>query len=98
MQEEDDILSSFLLCLLTKPKRKRKYWVHPLLQLRRQRGEYFTLVRELKSFEDKFFGYFRMNQDCFDYLVDKIRPFMPSHAKTRQDKLSPAEKLALTLR
>ena len=96
--DDDDVLSMFLACIMSKPKPSKRLWVHPILRPRKNRGEYFTLCRELRSFEDKFFGYFRMNQDCFDELVDKLKPCFPVTTRGRRDRLSLGEKLALTLR
>ncbi len=39
-----------VLSLLKKRKRKRKYWVHPILRLRRGEGEFRLFIKELRDY------------------------------------------------
>ena len=50
-------------------RRQRRVWVHETLQTRAHRGEFHTLVRELHSFDDRFFQYFRMSQAQFAHIL-----------------------------
>ena len=47
-------------------ERKRRRWaVHPAWSRREIEGEFVTLYKELNDDEVKFYGYFRMNRECF---------------------------------
>ncbi|KAK9875838.1 hypothetical protein WA026_009623 [Henosepilachna vigintioctopunctata] len=63
MDSDEEAL--LLLLLLRRRRRrrrqKRKFWVHPILQLREQHGQFHHLFMELRSDEEKFFNYFRMS-------------------------------------
>jgi phenylpropionate dioxygenase-like ring-hydroxylating dioxygenase large terminal subunit len=62
------------LLLLRRRRRKRSsFWVHPIFQKRKQFGQYWTLMPELKKDERKFFNYFRMTQDNFLTLLEMVR-------------------------
>ena len=37
----------------------RRMWVHPINNLRFEKGEYFVLYLDLRKYEDKFFNWFR---------------------------------------
>ena len=50
-------------------RRQRRVWVHETLQTRAHSGEFHTLVRELHSFDDRFFQYFRMSQAQFAHIL-----------------------------
>jgi len=57
-----------VLSLLKKTKRKWKYWVHPILRLRREEGE-FHFIKELRDYPERFKVYFRMSVPQFDALL-----------------------------
>jgi hypothetical protein len=47
-------------------ERKRRRWaVHSSWSKRETEGEFVTLCKELIDDEVKFYGYFRMNRECF---------------------------------
>ncbi|RVE43807.1 hypothetical protein evm_011544 [Chilo suppressalis] len=79
-------------------KRKRSSWVHPILLEREKYGAFQTLFTQLEEDETKFYNYFRMKKEIFQLLLtaiyDKIR-----HEDTDMRKsISPAERLAVTIR
>ena len=39
-------------------------------------GEFVTLYKELTDDEVKFYGYFRMNSECFSALLEKVSPLL----------------------
>ena len=47
-------------------------WVHNINKQRLLLGEFHTLVKELASYEDKFFEYFRMSQHQFHYILNLL--------------------------
>ena len=64
--EEDIVVAVGAFIMLNKKKKKRRnhrWHIHPIYQRRRQYGAYHTLVKELGSFEAKFFDYFQMSRE-----------------------------------
>lgn len=53
-------------------KNQRQYWVHPILRVRYVEGAFYTLFEKLRENPGKFFNYFRMSKETFDYLVDRL--------------------------
>lgn len=78
--------------------RKRRYWVHPLNQQRARYGEYKVLCLELEKYPEKYFTYFRMSQNQFDALLQKIEPDIVSGKTKYRIPIEPKLKLVLTLR
>ena len=48
-------------------------WVHPINNLRFEKGEYFILYLDLRKYEDKFSNWYRMSRKKFDYLLKMIQ-------------------------
>jgi hypothetical protein len=69
---EDQALALLLLRRRQEEDKKREYWVHPINQERERLGDYFNLVQELRLFPDRFFNYFRMNEECFNLILSRI--------------------------
>lgn len=42
-------------------RRQRRYWVHPVIANRQQRGQFWVLYNDLRAHEEKFFEYTRMS-------------------------------------
>ena len=56
-------------------ERKRRRWaVHPEWSKREIEVEFVTLYKDLTDDEVKFYGYFRMNRECFSALLEKVSP------------------------
>ena len=53
-------------------KRTRLVCVHNINKERLLLVEFHTLVKELASYEDKFFEYFRMSQHQFHYILNLL--------------------------
>jgi hypothetical protein len=76
----------------------REHWVHPLLQEREGKGEMVNLIQELRGDEEKFYEYFRMVPETFDYLHALIHQDIKK-ADTNFRRALPTDlKLAATLR
>jgi len=54
-------------------KRKRRA-VHPAQSKREIEGEFVSLYKKLTDHEVKFYGYFRMNRECFFYFTRESEP------------------------
>jgi hypothetical protein len=75
---------------------QRRWWVHPIGQLRRTLGEYHHLFKQLRQHPRKFHEYFRMSPASFDLLISKV-----SHQLQKtsiRPAIRPEERLVVTLR
>ena len=81
-----------------KRKFRRKYWIHPILRDRSLHGMYFTLFPELRNNPGKFYNYFRMSIENFDYLVSKLKPKIKKRNTLMRSSVSAEERLVITLR
>ena len=80
-------------------KQSRRFWVHPINIRRKKHGEYFTIVKLLQSYPEKYFTYFRMSKEMFEKILVVVRnSIRPSKRTTRRDTISAREKLVITLR
>ena len=57
-------------------KKKRKYWVHPTKTERETKGE-FNLIKELFSYEDRFYEYFHCL--CIRFVCMSVFALVNSH-------------------
>uniref|UniRef100_A0A8C5QLD1 DDE Tnp4 domain-containing protein n=1 Tax=Leptobrachium leishanense TaxID=445787 RepID=A0A8C5QLD1_9ANUR len=78
-------------------KRKRRFWVNPILVKRSRLGEFHHLRDKLQKDAAKFFDYYRMSLETFTCILDAIRPFITKSSDFR-DPISPEERLTVTLR
>ncbi|KAK4882779.1 hypothetical protein RN001_006098 [Aquatica leii] len=53
---------------------RKKMWVRPIFVERRDLGEFWTLVPQLKNNLEKFSNYYRMSPTCLQYMLDNITP------------------------
>ncbi|KAL4083481.1 hypothetical protein QTP88_028797 [Uroleucon formosanum] len=83
---------------LRRRQKARKYWVHPILQNRLISSLYITLYPSLRSYEPKFFNYFRMSIQFFDDLLELIKGELTADESAIRYCISPEEKLIITLR
>ena len=50
-------------------KRKHRFWIHPLLNKRKEYGAFYHLVGELELDEEKYIEYFRISPQQLDMLL-----------------------------
>ncbi|XP_034076607.1 uncharacterized protein LOC117549109 [Gymnodraco acuticeps] len=81
-----------------RPCSVRRFWVHPILRKRLQRGEYHLLVQELRLDDRLFQRYFRMSKEVFDELLGKVGPLITKVDTHLRMSIGPAERLAICLR
>lgn len=92
MLEINDALSQ----LERKPKRVRRWGVHPINQLRQEHGHFEKLFQEMRMHDqEKFFNFTRMTPKIFDDLLSLVGPLI---TKTSSNAIHPACRLLLTLR
>ena len=78
--------------------KRRKWWVRPLLKVRRHEGAYNILLS--KSVSDGFYyeSYLRMDKNNFFYVLSKIEHVISGQDTRLRRSITAAEKLAVTLR
>lgn len=100
----DKILSLLILLWLMRRKRNekqrkvRRYKTRPVFRDRNVYGEMILMKQVYEHDPEIFFKSFRMNVQQFDYLLDRLGPFI---ARTRDfyvDSISPRQRLAMSLR
>ena len=76
----------------------RMMWIHPLNELRFEKGEFYTLYPDLRHFGPKFFNMYRMSVPKFDKLLRKISPYIEKNGPTCENLCQQSTKLVITLR
>lgn len=78
-------------------KYKKDIWVRRIFAERRAKGEYCTLIREMRLFDHEyFFKQFRMTPARFDHLLSLVGPDI-TKCSLRREVIPPGERLCLTL-
>ncbi|KAK7919088.1 hypothetical protein WMY93_010372 [Mugilogobius chulae] len=79
-------------------RRRRRFWVHPILQNRLQYGEFHHLIQELRLDDDRFQRYFRLSRAQFDDLLGRIGARITRQDTNYRRSIPPAERLSICLR
>ena len=83
-----------LLCQNAR-KRKRRCWVRPLWQKRKEQGIFHNLVQEMQLFDHfMYFKYFRMTPATFEKLLRFVAPEITKIKTNFREPLPPALKLS----
>lgn len=77
---------------------KRRCWVRPEISDRLKEGEFHLEFQQLRNDDSKFYEHFRMSVTTFDELLDNIKSKITGCNTVMRLSVSPAEKLAVTLR
>ena len=89
----------FLVFLIWRMQQiRREYWVHPINELRFEKGEFYTLYPDLRHFPNKFFNMYHMTVAKFDTLLEKVEPVLRRQWTNMREPISPEQKLVITLR
>ena len=91
---------ALLLTLSLRRRRRRKlrqYWVHPIIE-NRDESQFYLLYNSLRMYDDKFFNYFRMSKNTFDYLLSELIESVQRSDSTMRKSIKADERLALTIR
>ena len=76
----------------------RSIWVHPLNNLREEKGEFYSLYPDLRHYNKKFFKFYRLSVEKFDQLLDLVGPEITKKYSNFRAPISPEQRLVLTLR
>ena len=75
----------------------RTMWVHPLNNMRGEKGEFVIHYYNLRQYEDKFFAMYRMSVNKFDELLGLVSPFIEKQPNNYREAVSPEERLVVAL-
>ena len=78
--------------------RRRRFWVHPILQRRLQFGEFHHLLQELRLDAGRFQRYFRLTRGQFDELLARVGARITRMDTNYRRAISAAERLSICLR
>ncbi|KAK3767377.1 hypothetical protein RRG08_049746 [Elysia crispata] len=78
-------------------KRKHRFWIHPILNKRKEYGAFYHLVRELELDEEKYIEYFRMSPQQLDMLLSYVGPLITKQRAVREP-IDAKQRLAICLR
>ena len=82
-----------------KIKKKRSIWIRKWLRRRPNLGQYTRLVQELKKEDEKgYYNFLRMDYNMFKEILQRIEGRITKTTTNFRKPLSPALKLAITLR
>ncbi|KAJ0070133.1 hypothetical protein NL108_002460, partial [Boleophthalmus pectinirostris] len=84
--------------VLRAERRQRRQWVHPINQLRREQGDFYHLVAELRLDSQRHHQYFRMSAEQMDLLLSYIGPELSRQFTNYRAAIEPKQRLAVALR
>ena len=90
-------MMKLLFFILVCQKKKRKYWVH-LIKAESKKKREFNLVKELFSYEDKFYKYFHCTTKEFFEILYLIKGVIKNENTGMKRPISEMERLAVTLK
>ena len=73
-------------------------WVHPINCRRPEFGAFAHLFPDLVNNPEKFYDFFRINNEQFKMLVELLRPSIEKQNTNYRRAIQPEERLALYLR
>lgn len=83
---------------LDRKSKRRRVWVHDILQRRRQLGEYHHLIQELRLDDGRFQRYFRLTVSQFEDLLTRIGAKISRQDTNYRRSIPAAERLSICLR
>ena len=80
-------------------KKERRFWVRKIFAERKEKGEYYTLVRDLRLHDQEmFFRYFRMSPTTYEKLLGYVGADLKKVTTKMREPIGPDERLLITLR
>ncbi|XP_077327569.1 uncharacterized protein LOC143962118 [Lithobates pipiens] len=79
-------------------KRARRYWIHPVIADREERGQFWVMYSDLRDHEDTFLDYTRMSIKSFDELLGLLSSRLQRMDTYFRNSIPPMERLIITLR
>nr|CAD7258206.1 unnamed protein product [Timema shepardi] len=78
--------------------RRKRVWVHQINLKRKEKGEFYHLVKELREHLSRYEMYFRMTKEEFQFLHDLIKENIVTKNTQMREAVTTEEKLAVCLR
>lgn len=94
MSDDEDVC--VLWWWLKSKRKRRKYWIHPVLADRTQ--SCYKIAKELDVDEEKFQNFYRMSKPAFQDLLELVGPQIQKKDTNCRMALREDEKLIITLR
>ena len=79
-------------------KKRKKFWVHPVMSLRLLKRKFYFLYEDLKAQPQKVFRYFRVSSATFDKLLVLLGPSLTFQDTKMRKSVPPEERSAMTLK
>ena len=94
------VLAGMLLVRLRSHRRRnRTMWMRPWVQRRNTQGVFHNLVQELEAEDPEMYRkYFRVSPEDFRIILGKVEPYIVKQDTRMRQAVTPAERLAVTLR
>ena len=84
--------------LLYRRQKHCRFWVQPISQSCQQFGEFHTLYKDLRKYPDRFYTYYRMSTEQFDYILAQIEHLICKPNTNWQYSISAEEHLVICIR
>ena len=82
-----------------KEKYKKRFWVRQIHSERREKGEFYLLVKEMLLYDrEYFFRCFRMTPSTYEQLLKWVAPIIQKKATKMRQPIEASERLCVTLR
>lgn len=92
-------IAIYLLRRRWKKRKRRAYWVHPILQERHNLGQFNKLFGDTERCEaENYHNFFRMSLELFNELVRLVHDRIYKQCTNYRESISVPERLAITLR
>ena len=72
-------------------------WVHPMNVERSLKGEFYTHYANLCYYKDRFFEFYQMTTQQFDYILERIAPLITKKHSNFRSPISAEQKPVLTI-
>ena len=93
------ILSLYRYLRRRRANKSRSVWIRPWIGRRQKFGVFATLVQELhQEDKEKYKQYFRVDPTGFQAILGKVGPAIKKQDTSMRKSITPAERLAVTLR
>lgn len=80
-------------------KYRKRFWVRHVYAERKQKGEYYQLVKDLQLHDHEyFFKYFRMSPASLELLLSWVAPVIKKETTRMREAIPPGERLCVALR
>ena len=80
-------------------KYRKRYWVRHVYTERKQKGEFYLLVKDLQLHDQEYFTkYFRMSPTSLELLLSWVAPYIQKETTRMREAIPPGERLCVTLR